>query len=106
MRHREGCCTILPYTHVSGWSDNWLDTLVTPYIEFVSLLIQLQQTEILAQTVRDWTAGDQYFDTGFVTMLSTQHDVITLNLLQLVTQALDSDGFSKLNLTTDNSKSE
>mgnify|MGYP001794185889 CR=1 FL=1 len=81
--------------------------MVGLYTDYISMLISRQQPHILTQTVRDWMdVSDEYFDQGFVTMLSTQRDVITLNILQLLHQVLDRSGTDQLNLTGDKFKSK
>ena len=81
--------------------------MVGLYTDYISMLISRQQPQILTQTVRDWTdVSDKYFDQGFVTMLSTQRDVITLNMIQLLHQVLDSSADNQLNLTGDKFKSK
>ena len=81
--------------------------MVGLYTDYISMLISRQQPQILTQTVRDWTdVSDEYFDQGFVTMLSTHRDVITLNMLQLLHQVLDNSADSQLNLTGDKFKSK
>ena len=89
------------------WQDNWCASLVSLYTDYISMLISRQQPQILTQTVRDWTdVSDEYFDQGFVTMLSTQRDVITLNMIQLLHQVLDNSADNQLNLTGDKFKSK
>ena len=81
--------------------------MVGLYTDYISMLISRQLPQILTQTVRDWIdVSDEYFDQGFVTMLSTQRDVISLNMLQLLYQVLDSSGTNQLNLTDDKFKSK
>ena len=91
----------------ADWRDNWCASLVSLYTDYISMLISRKLPQILTQTVRDWTdVSDEYFDQGFVTMLSTQRDVITLNMIQLLHQVLDNSADNQLNLTGDKYKSK
>ena len=91
----------------ADWQENWCASLVSLYTDYISMLISRQQPQILTQTVRDWIdVSDEYFDQGFVTMLSTQRDVITLNMIQLLHQVLDNSADNRLNLTGDKFKSK
>ena len=93
--------------HSADWRDNWCTGMLGLYTDYISMLISRQQPQILTQTVKDWTdVSDEYFDQGFVTMLSTHRDVITLNMIQLLHQVLDSSADSQLNLTGDKFKSK